>query len=207
MNLWYMVVPSRLTKIPALFKTESRVRPDEESTHVPHKMEQLRGFKIVRTCRFCIFSRVTSNCSWICWFMIIWQNIHLVQMDVRLIFYKSPFININIIILCLVCDRQCFLFVSAMTNAGVIYCSWTCQWKWWYFVERLGPVFFWASWREGCTRKVGGNWLFLGCIGDAILPIYVNLSNYSDLTRPGPPKCSWGREIPLFQGNLGWWKL
>ena len=28
-------------------------------------------------------------------------------------------------------------------------------------------------------------------------------SNYSDLTGPGPPQGSWGREIPLFQGNLG----
>ena len=32
----------------------------------------------------------------------------------------------------------------------------------------------------------------------------INWSNYSDLTRPGPPKGSKGREIPLFQGNLGW---
>ena len=32
-------------------------------------------------------------------------------------------------------------------------------------------------------------------------------SNYSDLTRPGPPKGSWGigREIPVLQGHLGWW--
>ena len=32
-------------------------------------------------------------------------------------------------------------------------------------------------------------------------------SNYSDLTRPGPRKCSWGREIPSFQGNLVWWNM
>ena len=29
-------------------------------------------------------------------------------------------------------------------------------------------------------------------------------SNYSDLTRPGPPNGGLVREIPLFQGNLGW---
>ena len=32
-------------------------------------------------------------------------------------------------------------------------------------------------------------------------------SNYSNLTRPHPPKNSWGREIPLFQGNQGWWNI
>ena len=32
-------------------------------------------------------------------------------------------------------------------------------------------------------------------------------SNYSDLSRPGPPKDSWGREFPLFQGNLAWWHI
>ena len=37
---------------------------------------------------------------------------------------------------------------------------------------------------------------------------WINIwSNYSDLTRPGPPKGSWRREIPLFQGNLGWWNI
>ena len=28
-----------------------------------------------------------------------------------------------------------------------------------------------------------------------------------DLTGHGPPKGSWGREIPLFQGNQGWWNI
>ena len=32
-------------------------------------------------------------------------------------------------------------------------------------------------------------------------------SNYSDLTRPGPPNGGLVREIPLFQGNLGWWNI
>ena len=34
-------------------------------------------------------------------------------------------------------------------------------------------------------------------------------SNYSDLTRPGPPKGSVleGKWDPLFQGNLGWWNI
>ena len=31
------------------------------------------------------------------------------------------------------------------------------------------------------------------------------ISNYGDITRPGPAKYSWEREVPLFQGNLGWW--
>ena len=31
--------------------------------------------------------------------------------------------------------------------------------------------------------------------------------NYNDLTRPGPPKCSLVRGIPLFQKNLGWWNI
>ena len=31
-------------------------------------------------------------------------------------------------------------------------------------------------------------------------------SNYSDLTRPHP-NGGLGREIPLFQGNLGWWNI
>ncbi len=39
------------------------------------------------------------------------------------------------------------------------------------------------------------------------LPCSFFWSNYSDLTRPGPPKCSWGREIPLFRGNPGWWNI
>ena len=32
-------------------------------------------------------------------------------------------------------------------------------------------------------------------------------SNYSDLTRPGPPNGGLVREFPLFQGNLGWWNI
>jgi len=32
-------------------------------------------------------------------------------------------------------------------------------------------------------------------------------SNYSDLTRPGPPNGGLVRGIPLFQGNLGWWNI
>ena len=32
-------------------------------------------------------------------------------------------------------------------------------------------------------------------------------SNYSGLTRPGPPRCSRGREIRLFHRNLGWWNI
>ena len=32
-------------------------------------------------------------------------------------------------------------------------------------------------------------------------------SNYSDLTRPGPPNGGLVREIPLFQGNVGWWTI
>ena len=32
-------------------------------------------------------------------------------------------------------------------------------------------------------------------------------SKYSDLTRVFTPKGSWGREIPLLQGNLGWWNI
>ena len=31
-------------------------------------------------------------------------------------------------------------------------------------------------------------------------------SNYSDITG-GPPKGSWGREIPWFPGHLGWWNI
>ena len=30
-----------------------------------------------------------------------------------------------------------------------------------------------------------------------------NIASSHDLT----PKCNWGREIPLFQGNLGWWNI
>ena len=30
---------------------------------------------------------------------------------------------------------------------------------------------------------------------------------YRDLTRPGPPRGSWGGEITFFQGNLGWWNI
>ena len=37
------------------------------------------------------------------------------------------------------------------------------------------------------------------------IPVFGCLwSNYSDLTRPGPPKGSLVREIPLFQENPGW---
>lgn len=32
-------------------------------------------------------------------------------------------------------------------------------------------------------------------------------SNHSDLTRPKTPKGSWGREIPLVQGNIAWWNI
>ena len=32
-------------------------------------------------------------------------------------------------------------------------------------------------------------------------------SNYSDLTWPGPPKGSWGREISLVQWYLSWWNI
>ena len=32
-------------------------------------------------------------------------------------------------------------------------------------------------------------------------------SNYSDLTRPGPPNGGLLREFPLFQGNLAWWNM
>ncbi len=32
-------------------------------------------------------------------------------------------------------------------------------------------------------------------------------SNYSDLTRPKTPNRGLVREIPLFQGNLGWWNI
>ena len=44
------------------------------------------------------------------------------------------------------------------------------------------------------------------------VPIWVNfgmdcsgqiIATLHDLTQ----KCSWGREIPLFQGNVGWWSL
>jgi len=31
--------------------------------------------------------------------------------------------------------------------------------------------------------------------------------DFGDLTRSEPPKGSWGREIPLLQGNLGWWNI
>ena len=40
----------------------------------------------------------------------------------------------------------------------------------------------------------GTLWIFMVCMW----------SNYSDLTRPGPPNGGLVREIPLFQGNLGW---
>ena len=36
---------------------------------------------------------------------------------------------------------------------------------------------------------------------------YLIWPNYSDLTRPGPPKGSWGREILLFQGYPGGWNI
>ena len=32
-------------------------------------------------------------------------------------------------------------------------------------------------------------------------------SNYSDLTRPHPKKVAEKKDIPLFQGNLGWWNI
>ena len=39
---------------------------------------------------------------------------------------------------------------------------------------------------------------------DYVPTIYI-WSNYSDLTRVFTPKGSWERELPLFQGNPGWW--
>ena len=40
---------------------------------------------------------------------------------------------------------------------------------------------------------------------NTLVYIYIYIwSNYSDLTRPGPPNGGLVREIPLFQGNLGW---
>ena len=33
---------------------------------------------------------------------------------------------------------------------------------------------------------------------------YIIWSNYGDLTRPGPRNGGLLKEIPLFQGNLGW---
>ena len=38
-------------------------------------------------------------------------------------------------------------------------------------------------------------------------PCWSIWSNYSDLTRPGPPKGSLVTGIPLFQGNPGWWNI
>ena len=35
----------------------------------------------------------------------------------------------------------------------------------------------------------------------------IGWSNYSDLTRPHPKRWLDVREIPLFQGNLGWWNI
>ena len=57
----------------------------------------------------------------------------------------------------------------------------------------------------GCNRyKWACRW-FLGLYCHRDLLLHIFWSNYSDLTRPGPPKCSWVREISLFQGNLGCW--
>ena len=41
-------------------------------------------------------------------------------------------------------------------------------------------------------------------IGSRIAMIDQFWSNYSDLTRPGPPNGGFVREISLFQKNLGW---
>ena len=49
----------------------------------------------------------------------------------------------------------------------------------------------------GYVRIIHGNWK------KDLIRLWI-WTNYSDLTRPGPPKGGQGREIPLFHENLGW---
>ena len=60
-----------------------------------------------------------------------------------------------------------------------------------------------CSWPKYHFRQWVGSWKFLFFF---LSDSHWFWSNYSDLTRP-PSKSWWKvREIPLFQGNLGWWK-
>ena len=70
------------------------------------------------------------------------------------------------------------------------------------------PGLTWLCWRA-FGRRSGHWWQELSSTGaaDKCNAYGWIWSNYSDLTRPHP-KWWWKvREIPLFQGNLGWWNI